>query len=163
MSPFKDPEKRKEYDRQRYLKNKEEIKQRYLKNKEEIKQKRKERYWEDVEHSRQKSREYYHNNIDERREYDRNRKQEKSVYRKKRYYETLSESMEKLGGKCVKCGATERLEFDHIDPKNKSFCITSRLLMGDREKFQEELDKCQLLCYNCHLEKTKQQLSSRKN
>ena len=123
MSPFKDPEKRKEYDRQRYLKNKEEINRR--------------------------SREYYQNNIDERREYDRNHK-------KKRYYETLSESMEKLGGKCVKCGATERLEFDHIDPKNKSFCITSRLLMGDREKFQEELDKCQLLCYDCHLEKTKQ-------
>ena len=130
MSPFKDPEKRKEYDRQRYLKNKEEINRR--------------------------SREYYQNNIDERREYDRNHKQEKRAYRQKRYYETLSESMEKLGGKCVKCGATERLEFDHIDPKNKSFCITSRLLMGDREKFQEELDKCQLLCYDCHLEKTKQ-------
>ena len=138
MSPFKDPEKRKEYDRQRYLKNKEEINRR-----------RTERYWEDAEYYRQKQKEYYQNNIDERSEYDRN-------YKKKRYYETLSESMEKLGGKCVKCGATERLEFDHIDPKNKSFCITSRLLMGDREKFQEELDKCQLLCYDCHLEKTKQ-------
>ena len=123
MSPFKDPEKRKEYDRQRYLKNKEEINRR--------------------------SREYYQNNIDERREYDRNHK-------KKRYYETLSESMEKLGGKCVKCGATERLQFDHIYPKDKSFEITRKLLMGDREKFQEELDKCQLLCYDCHLEKTKQ-------
>tara|TARA_B100000085_G_scaffold264926_1_gene272253 strand:+ start:375 stop:770 length:396 start_codon:yes stop_codon:yes gene_type:complete len=123
MSPFKDPEKRKEY--------------------------RRERYWENVDQERQRSREYRQNNIDERREYDRNHK-------KKRYYERLSESMEKLGGKCVKCGATERLEFDHIDPKNKSFCITSRLLMGDREKFQEELDKCQLLCYDCHLEKTKQ-------
>ena len=130
MSPFKDPEKRKEYDRQRYLKNKEEINRR--------------------------SREYYQNNIDERREYDRNHKQEKRAYRQKRYYETLSESMEKLGGKCVKCGATERLQFDHIYPKDKSFEITRKLLMGDREKFQEELDKCQLLCYDCHLEKTKQ-------
>tara|TARA_B100001939_G_C16916057_1_gene606944 strand:- start:856 stop:1296 length:441 start_codon:yes stop_codon:yes gene_type:complete len=138
MSPFKDPEKRKEYDRQRYLKNKE-----------ERNRSRRDRYWENVDQERQKNREYYQNNIDKRREYDRNHK-------KKRYYETLSECKEKLGGKCVKCGATERLEFDHIDPKNKSFCITSRLLMGDREKFQEELDKCQLLCYDCHLEKTKQ-------
>ena len=138
MSPFKDPEKRKEYDRQRYLKNKEEINRR-----------RTERYWEDAEYYRQKQKEYYQNNIDERSEYDRN-------YKKKRYYETLSESMEKLGGKCVKCGATERLEFDHIDPKNKSFCITKNLRMGDNEKLQEELDKCQLLCYDCHLEKTKQ-------
>jgi len=134
MSPWKDPEKRKEYHRQRYLKNKEEVKQRRV-----------ERYWENVDQERQKSREYYQNNIDERRN-----------HKKKRYYETLSECKEKLGGKCVKCGATERLEFDHIDPKNKSFCITKNLRMGDKEKLQEELDKCQLLCYDCHLEKTKQ-------
>jgi len=145
MSPWKDPEKRKEYHRQRYLKNKEEVKQRRV-----------ERYWENVDQERQKSREYYQNNIDERREYDRNRKQERRVYHKKRYYETLSECIEKLGGECVKCGVKERLQFDHIHPKDKLFEITKRLLISDREKFQEELDKCQLLCYDCHLEKTKQ-------
>tara|TARA_B100000902_G_scaffold156247_1_gene152590 strand:+ start:32 stop:472 length:441 start_codon:yes stop_codon:yes gene_type:complete len=138
MSPFKDPEKKKQYDAEYRLRNKE--RKRLLdkeyneKNKEIISKRRKEK-WK--------------NRTDEQREYDRNHK-------KKRYYETLSESMEKLGGKCVKCGATERLEFDHIDPKNKSFCITKNLRMGDNEKLQEELDKCQLLCYDCHLEKTKQ-------
>jgi 5-methylcytosine-specific restriction endonuclease McrA len=138
-------EERKEYDRQRYLKNKEKVKKRRV-----------ERYWEDVEHSRQKEKEYSQNRIEEIKEYRREHSEERKVYFKKRYYEALLESIEKLGGECVKCGATERLQFDHIHPENKSFEITKKLLMGDREKFQEELDKCQLLCYNCHLEKTKQ-------
>ena len=145
MSPWKDPEKRKEYDRQRYLKNQEKIRKR-----------RKERYWENVDQERQKGREYYQNNIDERREYRIEHSERHKSYLKKRYYETLSECIEKLGGECVKCGVKERLQFDHIYPKNKSFEITRRLLMSDRKKFEEELDKCQLLCYDCHLEKTKQ-------
>ena len=138
---------RKEYNRQRYLKNQEKIRKR-----------RKERYWENVDQERQKGREYYQNNIDERREYDRNHSERHKSYLKKRYYETLSECIEKLGGECVKCGVKERLQFDHIYPKNKSFEITRRLLMGDRKKFEEELDKCQLLCYDCHREKTREQL-----
>ena len=138
---------RKEYNRQRYLKNQEKIRKR-----------RKERYWENVDQERQKGREYYRNNIDERREYDRNHSERHKSYLKKRYYETLSECIEKLGGECVKCGVKERLQFDHIYPKNKSFEITRRLLMGDRKKFEEELDKCQLLCYDCHREKTREQL-----
>ena len=136
---------RKEYDRQRYLKKQEEIKIRRV-----------ERYWEDVEYSRQKSKEYSQNRIEKIKEYRAERSEEKKDYLKKRYYETLSECKEKLGGKCVKCGVKERLQFDHIHPKNKSFEITKRLLMGDRKKFEEELSKCQLLCYDCHLEKTKQ-------
>ncbi len=141
MSSWQDPEFRREYHRQRYLKNKEEVKRRRV-----------ERYWKDVEYSRQKSREYWQNNNYSEKY---NTTEKKDAW-KKRYYQALSESIEKLGGKCVKCGATERLEFDHIDPKNKSFEITRKFLMGDKEKFQEELDKCQLLCYDCHLEKTKQ-------
>lgn len=136
-------EERKEYDK-RY----------YQDNKERLRQRRVERYWEDIEHSRQKSKEYAENRIKKRREYDKSEKR-RQVWKKK-YYQALSESKEKLGGKCIKCGATERLQFDHIHPKNKSFEITKNLLMGDKEKFQEELDKCQLLCYDCHLEKTKQ-------
>ncbi len=138
-------EERRQYDRQRYLKNKEEVKKRRV-----------ERYWEDVENYRQKSKEYRKNRIEKIKEYEATYSEKRSANYKKRYYQALSESKEKLGGKCVKCGTTERLQFDHIYPKDKSFEITRKLLMNDREKFQEELDKCQLLCYNCHLEKTKQ-------
>ena len=140
MSSWQDPEFRREYHRQRYLKNKEEVKRRRV-----------ERYWEDVEYSRQKQREYGQNG-----KYKKYNTTERRDAWKKRYYQALSEAKEQLGGKCVKCGTTEGLQFDHIHPKDKSFAITRQLLMSDRKKFQEELDKCQLLCCDCHLEKTKQ-------
>lgn len=58
-----------------------------------------------------------------------------------------------LGGKCVECGSAERLEFDHIDPKQKSFTISTCL--GYRiERLAEEIKKCQLLCETCHDRKT---------
>ncbi len=66
--------------------------------------------------------------------------------------------IERLGGKCVgykkECGATEFLQFDHIKPSEKSFDI-SRKYTTDLETLFEELDKCQLLCRRCHMEKTK--------
>ena len=133
-------EERKEYDRQRYLKNKEEVKRRRV-----------ERYWEDAEYYRQKQREYWQNNNYSEKY---NTTERKDALRK-RYHQALSEAKEQLGGKCVKCGTTENLQFDHIHPKDKLFAITRQLLMSDRKKFQEELDKCQLLCIDCHIEKTR--------
>jgi hypothetical protein len=35
--------------------------------------------------------------------------------------------IEMLGGACVRCGATEDLEFDHIDPSTKVFAICAGL------------------------------------
>lgn len=35
--------------------------------------------------------------------------------------------IEMLGGKCVRCGATEDLEFDHIDPSTKVFAVMAGL------------------------------------
>jgi 5-methylcytosine-specific restriction endonuclease McrA len=56
-----------------------------------------------------------------------------------------------LGGKCVQCGATERLEFDHIDPSTKTATIGQ---LVSRSTFWVEIEKCQLLCYDCHKKKT---------
>ena len=61
--------------------------------------------------------------------------------------------IEMLGGKCVRCGATERLHFDHINPLEKSFDI-GRSLDNSMDKLEPELAKCQLLCPKCHLDKT---------
>lgn len=58
----------------------------------------------------------------------------------------------KLGGKCVQCGVTKYLEFDHIDPKQKSFVISNCTLVS-KERLDKELEKCQLLCEKCHWEK----------
>lgn len=59
-----------------------------------------------------------------------------------------------LGGKCVRCGATERLEFDHIDPATVSFRVAGNVLLKWCH-LVEELKKCQLLCNKCHWAKTR--------
>lgn len=62
--------------------------------------------------------------------------------------------IEKMGGKCVECGCTEALEFDHIDPATKSFNIAAGYTKP-KEVLLAEVAKCQLLCNKCHIEKTK--------
>lgn len=73
-------------------------------------------------------------------------------WRKVYYLNRINKYTEYLGGKCVRCGATQKLEFDHIVPKTRKFAITSRY-DARWEIVKAELDKCQLLCRQCHLEK----------
>jgi len=56
-------------------------------------------------------------------------------------------------GPCIKCGSSDKLEVDHIDPNEKVFNPTYvwRLCKEAREV---ELAKCQVLCHSCHVEKT---------
>ena len=61
-----------------------------------------------------------------------------------------------LGNHCIFCGSTESLHFDHKNSKNKSFNI-SCMLAGNWKKLQNELKKCQLLCVNCHKEKSRKE------
>lgn len=59
--------------------------------------------------------------------------------------------------RCVECGINNPivLEFDHIDPKTKSFSIASGISnTRSWESIMEEIDKCQILCANCHKIKT---------
>ncbi len=70
-------------------------------------------------------------------------------YRKKR----KDFSLDYLGGKCVKCGEIKNLHFDHINPDNK-FKEISSLYTSNIQTLKDELDKCQLLCYECHNEKS---------
>jgi hypothetical protein len=60
---------------------------------------------------------------------------------------------EQLGGKCVRCGSTENLQFDHIDPATKTQAI-SRMWGSAEALLLAELQKCQLLCKPCHQAKT---------
>ena len=54
--------------------------------------------------------------------------------------------------RCVRCGSTDKLEWDHIDRTTKSFdiadCYTKK-----SETILEELKKCQRLCQPCHFAK----------
>lgn len=71
-----------------------------------------------------------------------------------RYHKRREEAKRILGGKCIVCGTTENLEFDHIKAKDKSFGI-SKLWSVSKEAFEIELSKCQLLCQEHHKVKTK--------
>ena len=44
------------------------------------------------------------------------------------------------------------LEFHHIDPTKKEFGLSQIRLCKMNEKIKKELDKCDLLCANCHRE-----------
>lgn len=79
-------------------------------------------------------------------------------YMKKRYQKRRAYAIWLLGSECVKCGSEDRLEFDHIDPSQKTFSF-SKIWNYSMSLFSAELMKAQLLCYSCHLEKTKQEQS----
>lgn len=56
------------------------------------------------------------------------------------------------GGKCVICGyskCSRSLDFHHINPTQKEFSMGERTT-NDFEKIKIELDKCILICKNCH-------------
>ena len=63
-----------------------------------------------------------------------------------------------LGGKCRRCGyhkSKYALEFNHLDPKKKKYEPTRLFHEGICwERVKEEIDKCELLCSNCHKEVT---------
>lgn len=62
------------------------------------------------------------------------------------------------GKSCVWCGSTENLELDHIDPSKKS---SHRIWTWSPERRAAELAKCQVLCHDCHKEKTSAQRAAR--
>lgn len=77
-------------------------------------------------------------------------------------YRHLSNSRRKLkeklveykGGKCEICGYDKcitALEFHHLDPNEKEFTIGYNGVLS-LEKCKQEVDKCILVCANCHRE-----------
>lgn len=60
------------------------------------------------------------------------------------------------GGKCQVCGYNKNisaLEFHHLDTNKKEYQLDSRRFSNTSiEKLEQELDKCILLCSNCHKE-----------
>ena len=75
-------------------------------------------------------------------------------YMKKYHADRTRRAQAILGGKCARCGATDRLQFDHVDPSTKTRQV-SILLREAWSKVLKELAKCQLLCGKCHRQKTK--------
>ena len=66
---------------------------------------------------------------------------------------TKIKAVEYMGGSCKCCGYNKcvwALAFHHLNPDEKDFSIGGKSLSW--EKIKTELDKCVLVCTNCHFE-----------
>ncbi len=71
---------------------------------------------------------------------------------KDRAHEIKARGVAYLGGKCQRCGNVFPncvYDFHHRNPKHKEKNISS-MIRHDWERIVKELDKCDLLCSNCH-------------
>lgn len=80
-------------------------------------------------------------------------RQNKNRYARRAKYKLLA------GGKCTICGynkCLDALQFHHRDPSEKDFNISDGIwAIGknvDEIIFKAEIDKCDLVCANCHFE-----------
>lgn len=74
-------------------------------------------------------------------------------YNKQRYWERMNAAKEYLGGVCKHCGSSDNLELDHIDRHTKEFVVSQYGRSVSKDKFWDEVNKCQLLCKSCHIKK----------
>lgn len=86
-------------------------------------------------------------------------KQAQDESRARQYYyrhKRIRECIELKGGKCEECGyckCSRALCFHHINPEEKTFELNSRTILSySWEIIKEEINKCKLLCSNCHME-----------
>ena len=64
--------------------------------------------------------------------------------------------IQQFGGKCSVCGYNKNssaLDLHHVNPKDKSFALDLRSLSNrTQSKIDAEVNKCVLMCRNCHSE-----------
>lgn len=63
--------------------------------------------------------------------------------------------VEYKGGKCEMCGYNKciaALEFHHKDHNQKDYGLSNKGFLHNFEKAKKEVDKCILICSNCHRE-----------
>lgn len=73
----------------------------------------------------------------------------------KRRKELKQKAIVLKGGSCQKCGynkCVDALQFHHRNPSEKEFSISANRHVISWEKLKIELEKCDLLCANCHAE-----------
>ena len=71
----------------------------------------------------------------------------------KRRKKIKQEAVEYMGGACKHCGGCFPIsvfEFHHVDPSEKDFAISGGGHTRSMDAVKAELDKCIMLCANCH-------------
>ncbi len=76
---------------------------------------------------------------------------------KQRRERIKQELLQRRGGKCADCGYKKTMSalcFHHLNPKEKKFNVSGVRLSGvSRKRLEAEVDKCIVLCLNCHVER----------
>jgi len=63
--------------------------------------------------------------------------------------------VEYKGGSCIKCGyhkCVRALDFHHRNSEEKKFVVSANFTNYSLEELKVEVDKCDLICANCHRE-----------
>jgi len=83
------------------------------------------------------------------------------AYQQERGKARKKKVIELMGGKCVRCGYFRNyaaLEFHHLDPSKKEINIAGNGIKGSWKRLMAELQKCILICSNCHREEHHQDM-----
>jgi hypothetical protein len=87
------------------------------------------------------------------REYRKKTPEKVLEYRQKKYESQRKWLEEYRKGKvCAWCGFEDHraLQFHHKDPLTKEFGIRQKIGKISLRRIQKEIDKCELICANCH-------------
>jgi len=100
---------------------------------------------------------YCSNKCKQKHHYDRVKEQTNTYHSQTiRSYKRKLYLIEMLGGSCRNCGYDKNLsalEFHHRDPNGKDSQLDMRTLSNRSMEFiMKEVEKCDLLCSNCHRE-----------
>lgn len=91
--------------------------------------------------------------VDKRRYSDRRQYLIKAVHARRK--KVRLQAVEYKGGKCEVCGynrCIDAFEFHHNDLSDKKFGISAKGYTRGWSEVVKELDKCKLICANCHRE-----------
>ncbi len=178
--PHKDKEKQKEYHRQYREKNREkrlqQMRQYYAEHADEFKEYRKKYYEENKDDILENSKKYHEVNRDAilkrmsaygKAYYEKNKETilEKNRVHVKKNRKEISKRQRgkrlerykwlwdlKCGLTCIVCGENHPacLDFHHVDASKKRDVISKIITRASMEKVMEEIEKCEVLCSNCH-------------
>ena len=76
------------------------------------------------------------------------------TFQKARWRDRKTKIVELMGGKCEKCGYDKNyaaLDLHHTDPSTKKYLLRE-MIKKSWKIITQEIQKCELLCKNCHAE-----------
>lgn len=103
-------------------------------------------YWENRERMRELRKKWYDKNKESERGKAKVRQKQRRTDFNKWYLEYKSSLS------CIQCGFSHpaALDFHHRDKREKDFDPSQLIKYQNKERFLNEVEKCDVLCANCH-------------